>query len=142
MRPMIKKRMSAPYREVSSRLKRLLTEGRVIEGSLYRADRGNTPRHQLSDRATGRFRNIYVPADFAEDVAAWSANWAEAKRLLKEMSEIARAELVEAITARTGRRAVAKPGRGAKGIAWGGRAARRMRPICPRRHPVGWLVMP
>ena len=75
--------MSAPYREVSSRLKRLLTEGRVIEGSLYRSDRGNTPRHQLSDRATGRFRNIYVPADFAEDVAAWSANWAEAKRLLK-----------------------------------------------------------
>ena len=53
--------MSAPYREVSSRLKRLLTEGRVIEGSLYRSDRGNTPRHQLSDRATGRFRNIYVP---------------------------------------------------------------------------------
>ena len=61
MRPMIKK-MSAPYREVSGRLKRLLTEGRVIEGSLYRSDRGNTPRHQLSDRATGRFRNIYVPA--------------------------------------------------------------------------------
>ena len=112
--------MSAPYREVSSRLKRLLTEGRVIEGSLYRSDRGNTPRHQLSDRATGRFRNIYVPADFAEDVAAWSANWAEAKRLLKEMSEIARAELVEAITARTGRRTVAKPGRGAQGSASGG----------------------
>ena len=100
----MKKRMSAPYREVSSRLKRLLTEGRALEGSLYRSDRGNTPRHQLSDRATGRFRNIYVPADFVEDVAAWSANWAEAKRLLKEMSEIARAELVEAITERTGRR--------------------------------------
>ena len=112
--------MSAPYREVSSRLKRLLTKGRVIEGSLYRSDRGNTPRHQLSDRATGRFRNIYVPADFAEDVAAWSANWAEAKRLLKEMSEIARAELVEAITARTGRRTVAKPGTGGKGGASGG----------------------
>ena len=115
--------MSAPYREVSSRLKRLLTEGRVIEGSLYRADRGNTPRHQLSDRATGRFRNIYIPADFADDVAAWSANWAEAKRLLKEMSAIARAELVEAITARTGRRTVAKPGRGAQG---GASASRRV----------------
>ena len=119
MRPMIKKRMSAPYREVSGRLKRLLTEGRGIEGARYRADRGNTPRHQLSDRATGRFRNIYVPADFAQDVAAWSANWAEAKRLLKEMSEIAHAELVEAITARTGRRTVAMPGRGAQGSASG-----------------------
>ena len=128
---MIKKRMSAPYREVSSRLKKLLSEGRVIEGSLYRSDRGNTPRHQLSDRATGRFRNIYVPADFAEDVAAWSANWAEAKRLLKEMSEIARAELVEAITARTGRRTVAKPKKRAKGSASGGH--RRKCPTATRR---------
>lgn len=131
MRPMIKKRMSAPYREVSSRLKRLLTEGRVIEGSLYRSDRGNTPRHQLSDRAQGKYRNIYVPEDFAQDVAAWSANWAEAKRLLKEMSEIARAELVEAITARTGRRTVAKPGRGAQGGASGG--PRRKCPTATRR---------
>ena len=114
--------MSAPYREVSSKLKKLLSEGRVIEGSLYRSDRGNTPRHQLSDRATGRFRNIYVPADFAEDVAAWSANWAEAKRLLKEMSEIARSELVEAITARTGRRTV------------GGRAPRAGKPSAGLRR--------
>ena len=100
--------MSAPYREVSSRLKRLLSEGGLIEGSLYRADRGNTPRHQLSDRATGRFRSIYVPADFAPLVADWSARWAEAKRLLKELSEIARAELVGAITERTGRKTVAR----------------------------------
>ena len=99
--------MSAPYREVSSRLKRLLSGGGLIEGSLYRADRGNTPRHQLSDRATGRFRNIYVPADFAPVVADWSARWAEAKRLMKEMSEIARSELVAAITERTGRKTVA-----------------------------------
>lgn len=100
--------MSAPYREVSSRLKRLLSEGGVIEGSLYRADRGNTLRHQLSDRATGRFRSIYVPADFAPLVADWSARWAEAKRLLKEMSELAREELVAAITERTGRKTVAR----------------------------------
>ena len=104
--------MSAPYREVSSRLKRLLSEGGVIEGSLYRADRGSTPRHQLSDRATGRFRSIYVPADFAPLVADWSARWAEAKRLMKEMSEIARSELVAAIAERTGRRTVATPAGG------------------------------
>ena len=105
MIPMVKKRkMSAPYREVSSKLKRLLSEGGIIEGSLYRADRGNTPRHQLSDRATGKFRNIYVPMDFAPMVADWTARWAQAKRLMKEMSELARKELVEAITERTGRR--------------------------------------
>ena len=112
--------MSAPYREVSSRLKRLLSEGGLIEGSLYRADRGSTPRHQLSDRATGRFRSIYVPADFAPVVADWSARWAEAKRLLKEMSEVARAELVEAITERTGRKTVIRAGAPA-----GGRRKRR-----------------
>jgi len=122
--------MSAPYREVASRLKKLLTEGRVIEGSLYRSDRGNTPRHQLSDRAQGAYRNIYIPADFADDVAAWSANWAEAKRLLKELSEIARAELVEAITARTGRKTVAKP-KGGRRSASGG--LRRKGPTATRR---------
>jgi len=132
MRPMIKKRLSAPYREVASRLKRLLAEGRVVEGSLYRSDRGNTPRHQLSDRAQGTCRNIYVPADFADDVAAWSANWAEAKRLLKELSEIARAELVEAITARTGRKTVAKPkAKGGRRSASGG--LRRKGPTATRR---------
>ena len=126
MRPMKKKHMSAPYREVSSRLKRLLSEGGVIEGSLYRADRGNTPRHQLSDRATGRFRNIYIPADFAPLVAEWSARWAEAKRLMKEMSEIARSELVAAITERTGRKTVATRA-GARG------AGPRKRPTAKRR---------
>ena len=35
---MIKKRMSAPYRETASMLKKLIAEGRVIEGSLCRAD--------------------------------------------------------------------------------------------------------
>ena len=118
--------MSAPYREVSSRLKRLLSEGGVIEGSLYRADRGNTPRHQLSDRATGKYRNIYVPADFAPLVADWSARWAEAKRLMKEMSEIARSELVAAITERTGRKTAATRA-GARG------AGPRKRPTAKRR---------
>ena len=41
--------MSAPYREVASRLKKLLATGRVIEGSLCRADRGDAVRYQLSD---------------------------------------------------------------------------------------------
>ena len=103
--------MSAPYREASSRLKRLLSEGGVVEGSLYRADRG---------------KSIYVPADFAPLVADWSARWAEAKRLMKEMSEIARSELVAAITERTGRRTVATPA-GAQA------AGPRKRPTAKRR---------
>jgi hypothetical protein len=114
---MKKKTMSSPYREVASRLKKLLSEGMVIEGSLYRSDRGATPRHQLSDRAAGKYRNIFVPEDFAPLVAEWSANWAKAKALLKEMSAVARAELVEAITERTGRRTVGRPGKAAPGKA-------------------------
>ena len=84
------------------------------------------------DKAECTARPLVAPAEAkAENVAVWSANWAEAKRLLKEMSEIARAELVEAITARTGRRTVAKPGRGAKGSASGG--PRRKCPTATRR---------
>ena len=67
-------------------------------------------RYQLSARATGSQRSLYVPQDFADDVALWSANWATVKALLRELGEIARAELVEAITARTGRRTVRPKG--------------------------------
>ena len=51
------KRMPIPYRDVSSRLKRLLSEGRGIGGAPYRSDCENTSRHQLLDRATGKFQN-------------------------------------------------------------------------------------
>ena len=131
--------MSSPYREVASRLKKLLSEGMVIEGSLYRSDRGATPRHQLSDRAAGKYRNIFVPEDFAPLVAEWSANWAKAKALLKEMSAVARAELVEAITERTGRRTVGwqAPGTGA-GKAEGPAGRARGASGAPRRRcPTG-----
>lgn len=130
--------MSSPYREVASRLKKLLSEGMVIEGSLYRSDRGATPRHQLSDRAAGKYRNIFVPEDFAPLVAEWSENWAKAKALLKEMSAVARAELVAAITERTGRRTVGRPGRAAPGTGAGkeGRPSGRARGAsgAPRRR--------
>ena len=131
--------MSSPYREVASRLRKLLSEGMVIEGSLYRSDRGATPRHQLSDRAAGKYRNIFVPEDFAPLVAEWSANWAKAKALLKEMSAVARAELVEAITERTGRRTVGRqaPGTGA-GKAEGPAGRARGASGAPRRRcPTG-----
>ena len=130
---MIKKRMSAPYREVASRLKKLLATGRVIEGSLCRADRGDAVRYQLSDRATGSQRSLYVPQDFADDVARWSANWATVKALLRELGEIARAELVEAITARTGRRTVRPRRRGKSGKGAGRGAGPRKRPTAKRR---------
>ena len=137
MRPMKKKGMSSPYREVASRLKKLLSEGMVIEGSLYRSDRGATPRHQLSDRAAGKYRNIFVPEDFAPLVAEWSANWAKAKALLKELSAVARAELVEAITERTGRRTA---GRLAPPVGKSGSPAGRARgasDVPRRRCPTG-----
>jgi len=82
----IKKRMSAPYRAVASRLKKLIATGRVIEGSLCRTDRGEAIRYQLSDRATGIPRSLYVPQDFSDDVQQWSANWSAAKAMLRELA--------------------------------------------------------
>ena len=130
---MIKKRMSAPYREAASRLKKLIAEGRVIEGSLCRADRGEAVRRQLTDRAAGSPRTLYVPEDFAADVAEWTANWARARALMKELSALARAELVEAITARTGRRTVGTKRRGKSGKGAGRGAGPRKRLTAKRR---------
>ena len=103
---MIKKRTSGPYRAVAGRLKKLLSKGMIIEGSLCRADRGNTPRHQLTDRVSGKSRSLYVPEAFAPTVAEWTRNWAEVKALMKEMGDEARSVLIEAITEKTGRRTV------------------------------------
>ena len=113
---MIKKRTSGPYRAVASRLKKLLSKGMIIEGSLCRADRGNTPRHQLTDRVDGKSRSLYVPEAFAPTVAEWTRNWAEVKALLKEMGDEARTVLIAAITEKTGRKTV-KPAEKGKGRA-------------------------
>ena len=45
----------------------MLSDGRGIEGSLYRSDRGDTPRHLLSDRAMGKIRNRLFACTLREE---------------------------------------------------------------------------
>jgi len=67
--------------------------GPVIEGSLYALRRGGSFRWQLTDRPAGKTRTLYVPAARAEEVRQWTANWKQAKGLLRQLSEASREEL-------------------------------------------------
>jgi len=67
--------------------------GPVIEGSLCAVRRGGPFRWQLTDRPSGKTRTLYVPATRAEEVRQWTANWKQAKGLLRQMSEASREEL-------------------------------------------------
>ena len=67
--------------------------GNLLEGSLCRADRGEAVRYQLTDKVAGRSRTLYVPADMAGEVRQWTQNWKQAKRLLRELSELSREEV-------------------------------------------------
>ena len=79
--------------------------GNLLEGSLCRADRGEAVRYQLTDKVAGRSRTLYVPADMAMEVRQWTQNWKQAKRLLRELSELSREEV------RAGAQADAHPDR-------------------------------
>ena len=58
--PMIKKtKNTAAYRRVASRLKRLLGEGQVIEGSLSRVTAGSAAHWHLTRKVNGRTQTLY-----------------------------------------------------------------------------------
>ncbi len=67
--------------------------GNVLEGSLCRADRGESIRYQLTDKVAGKSRTLYVPVDMAGEVREWTQNWKKAKLILKKISELSREEL-------------------------------------------------
>ena len=74
-------------------MEQLASLGNMLEGSLCRADRGESIRYQLTDKSAGRSRTLYVSADMAVEVREWTQNWKKAKRLLKELSQISREEV-------------------------------------------------
>jgi len=67
--------------------------GNLLEGSLCRVDRGEAVRYQLTDKVANKSRTLYVPADMAGEVRQWTQNWKQAKRLLRELSELSREEV-------------------------------------------------
>ena len=92
--PMIKKtKKTAAYRRVASRLKRLLTDGQVIEGSLSSVTAGSAAHWHLTRKVNGRTQTLYVPMSSVEEVRDWIRRWKEAKRLLKELGDCSRSIL-------------------------------------------------
>ena len=92
--PMIKKtKDTAAYRRVASRLKRLLGEGQVIEGSLSRVTAGSAAHWHLTRKVNGRTQTLYVPMSSVEEVRDWIRRWKEAKGLLKELGDCSRSIL-------------------------------------------------
>ena len=93
--PMIKKtKKTAAYRRVASRLKRLLTDGQVIEGSLSRVTAGSAAHWHLTRKVNGRTQTLYVPMSSVEEVRDWIRRWREAKSLLKELGDCSRSLLL------------------------------------------------
>ena len=118
----MKKRLKlAGYKATVSRLRTLLLRGGVIAGSLNRQTVGNASRYTLTDKVDGKTRCLYIPVSMEAEVRMLAENWKELKSLALEMSEWTRRDLVERITALTGRRTV-KPKDAQKGRK-AGRAA-------------------
>ena len=111
---MKKKTDQALYKATVSRLRTLLLREGVIAGSLNRQTVGNASRYTLTDKAGGKTRCLYVPVSMEAEVRRLAENWRELKSLMLEMSEWTRRDLVERITALTGRRTV-RPKKASKG---------------------------
>lgn len=111
----------AGYKATVSRLRTLLLRERVVSGTLNVQTVGNAKRYTLTDKAGGKTRCLYVPVSMEAEVRSLAENWRELKSLMLEMSEWTRRDLVERITALTGRR-TARPKKAPKGRK-AGRAA-------------------
>ena len=81
-----------------ARLRRLRTLGPVLAGSLVRFPNHNS--RYLTDKVRGKTRTLYIPLDHLKEVTAWNRNDKDAKRLLRELSEIQRELLRAEIAAR------------------------------------------
>ena len=112
----LKKRDWAPYRRVASRLRKLLGEGPVMDGTLSRVDLGSSVRYQLTRKEDGRTKTIYVPARAAEEIGDWTGRWREVRELLRVLSEFSRGVFPSV---------VAKPERTGRGSSPSGGGSRR-----------------
>lgn len=77
------------YRQTASRLKALLSDGMMVEGSLCRAKTGGRERWQLTRKAGGRTETLYVPDRDAEAVRAATERRRLARELFRALGETA-----------------------------------------------------
>ena len=116
----LKKRGWAPYRRVASRLKRILGDGPVMDGTLSCVDLGSSVRYQLTRKEDGRTKTVYVPLRAAEEVGDWTWRWREVRELLAELAEFSRGEFASLVE-----KPLAKPKRGGRGSSSSTGAHRR-----------------
>ena len=90
---MKKKKETAAYRREASKLKKLLTDGMVIEGTLSEVRSGSAVHYQLTRKVSGRTRTDYVPLGMKAEVEDWTRRWKSAKTLLKGLSDLSRSIL-------------------------------------------------
>ena len=124
----------AGYKATVSRLRTLLLRERVVSGTLNVQTVGSARRYTLTDKVDGKTRCLYVPVSMEAEVRRYAENWRELKSLMLEMSEWTRRDLVERITALTGRRTV-RPKKSPKGRRAGrGASPERTRRGASRRE--------
>ena len=112
----LKKGEWAPYRRVASRLRKILGEGPVMDGTLSSIDLGTSVRYQMTRKEDGRTKTIYVPQRAAAEVADWTGRWRQVRELLKELSEFSRQEFPGLLE----KPATKKSGRGGSGSSSSG----------------------
>ena len=86
----IKKEYRRAYASKASALKRIIGSGMLLEGSLNASMRGGSEHWQLTDKADGKTRTLYVPARHAAEVTEAIALWKEVRSALKDLSSAAR----------------------------------------------------
>lgn len=86
----IQKKDRRAYAAKASALKRLLGMGMLVEGSLNMSMRGESEHWQLTDKADGKTRTLYVPARHAAEVTECIARWRRVRQAMKELSAAAR----------------------------------------------------
>ena len=74
------------YRRKASELKRLLSQGWIMQGTLSEVNRGAHLRHQLTYKVEGKTSTLYVPADAVPTVTEWLERWRQAREAMRELS--------------------------------------------------------
>ena len=78
------------YRAAASRLRALLGQGVLLEGSLCRVKTKAGAHWQLTRKERGKTTTLYIPDREVEAVRGATERWKQARSLLKELGEAAR----------------------------------------------------
>lgn len=112
MKPTQKKDLSE-YRQTASRLRALLGNGMLAEGSLCRTRTGGRERWQLTRKVNGKTATLYVPDRDAAELKEATVRWKQARALLKSLGSqswnIVRAGVSRPTRSSTGKSGATRP---------------------------------